>query len=410
MGPSSKIDRAELEGPRLRFIYDLAGALHAYGTPSHRLEALLGAVAQELGVQSEFFVTPTAIFCAFGEVPDQKMGLIAPETTDLDLGRTAELDGVAQDVAYGDTSVEEGSRRVKTILEREGHGLVLRLLAHALLAGSAALLLGGGLYEAVAALVAGALVGGVEIAAKKRSGLGRVLLPLGALLASFCGVAAAVLSPAVSTTVVGIAGIIYLLPGLTLTVAMMELATGHLVSGTARFAKAIAAFMLLGVGALVASALASAFGVASVTGASTETLSRGWLFVAMLMSVAPLLVLLNVRKQDALFVTCVGIAGYGAAELARLGGPVLAAGVGTFAIGLLGNAWARLRNRPAAVATTPGILLLVPGSVGVRAISAFLSDDVLTAMTLSFQAFLTAVALVSGLLVANLSLPPRKAL
>ncbi|MFT5355824.1 MAG: uncharacterized membrane protein YjjP (DUF1212 family) [Polyangiales bacterium] len=408
MEPSSSLGRESLEGPRLRFIYDLAGALHAYGTPSHRLEALLGAVADELGVQSEFFATPTAIFCAFGEVPDQKVGLIAPEASDLDLGRMAELDVVAQDVASGDVSVEEGSLRVKRILdERRGHGVPLRMLAHALLAGSTALLLGGGLYEALVALVAGALVGIVEISAQQRSGLARVLLPLGALLASLCGIAAAKVSPALSITVVGIAGIIYLLPGLTLTVAMMELATGHLVSGTARLAKAVAAFMLLGVGALVAGAVAKVVGV---QGVDAEALSRPWLFAAMLTTIGPLLVLLNVRGRDAFFVTCAGIAGYGASELARLGGPILAAGVGTFVIGLMGNAWARLRNRPAAVATTPGILLLVPGSVGVRAISAFLSDDVLAAVTLSFQAFLTAVALVSGLLLANMSLPPRKAL
>lgn len=408
MGPSSKMDRESLDGPRLRFIYDLAGALHAYGTPSHRLEALLGAVAKELGVQSEFFATPTAIFCAFGEVPDQKMGLIAPETSDLDLGRLADLDVVAQDVAGGDTSVEEGSRRVRAILdERRGYGMPLRLLGHSLLAGAAALLLGGGLAEAGAALVAGALVGAVEISARRHSGLAGVLLPLGALLASLCGIVAATISPVLSTAVVGIAGIIYLLPGLTMTIAMKELATGHLVSGTARLAKALAAFMLLGVGALVGGAVAS---LVDVQNASADPVSRGWLFAAMLASIAPLLVLLNVRKRDALFVTIVGIVGYGASELARFGGPILAAGVGTFVIGLMGNAGARLRNRPAAVATTPGILLLVPGSVGVRAISAFLSDDVLAAVTLSFQAFLTAVALVSGLLVANLSLPPRKAL
>lgn len=408
MEPRSNIDPDTLATPRLRFIYDLGGALHAYGTPSHRLEALLGAVAQELGLQSEFFVTPTAIFCAFGEAPDQKMGLITPKSFDLDLGRTAELDIVAQDVAWGDATVEEGSRRVKAILrDTREYQPRARLMGHATLASAASLLLGGGLYEAAAALVAGTLVGILEITSRHRSGLARVLLPLGALVASLCGVVAATISPGISTTVVGIAGIIYLLPGLTLTVAMMELATGHLVSGTARFAKAVAAFMLLGVGALVGGAVASVVGVES---ASIDVLSRGWLFAAMLASIAPLLVLLNVRKQDVLFVTFVGIAGYGASELARLGGPILAAGVGTFLIGLLGNAWARLKNRPAAVAVTPAILLLVPGSVGVRAISAFLSDDVLTAVTLSFQAFLTAVALVSGLLVANMSLPPRKAL
>ena len=407
MRPEALPDRS-FDGPRLRFIYDLAGALHAYGTPSHRLEALLGAVADELGVKSEYFATPTAIFCAFGEAPDQKVGLIAPSSSDLDLGRLAAFDAIAQDVAWGDVDVEEGSRRVKAALaDPQRHALPLRMLAHALLAGSAALLLGGGWKEGVAALVAGTFVGVLEIRAQGRSGLAQVLLPLGALVASLCGVGAALISPAVSMAVVGIAGIIYLVPGLTLTVAMMELATGHLVSGTARLAKALAAFMLLGVGALVGGALGT---ISGALDASPEGVSRLWLFAAMLVSLGPLVILLNVRKEDMLFVSLVGVAGYVASELARFGGPILAAGVSTFVIGLMANGWARLRNRPAAVAATPAVLLLVPGSVGVRAISAFLSEDVLSAVTLSFQAFFTAVALVSGLLIANLTLPSRKAL
>jgi len=48
-----------------------------------------------------------------------------------------------------------------------------------------------------------------------------------------------------------IASLIVLLPGLALTLSLNELGTGHLVSGTARFAGAIMTFMKIGIGAAV---------------------------------------------------------------------------------------------------------------------------------------------------------------
>ena len=83
---------------------------------------------------------------------------------------------------------------------------------------------------------------------------------------------------------------------------------------------------------------------------------------------------------------------------------------GAFVVGLLGNAYARLLNRPAVVAAVPGILLLVPGAIGFRSITAFTTHDAVEGIELAFQMLLVAMALVAGLLLANVALPPRKAL
>ena len=49
------------------FILRLGVALHRYGTPTHRLEMALARLSTELGVDGQFFVTPTAIFAASNE-------------------------------------------------------------------------------------------------------------------------------------------------------------------------------------------------------------------------------------------------------------------------------------------------------------------------------------------------------
>jgi uncharacterized membrane protein YjjB (DUF3815 family) len=58
----------------------------------------------------------------------------------------------------------------------------------------------------------------------------------------------------------------------------------------------------------------------------------------------------------------------------------------------------------------PGILFLVPGSVGFRSFASLLESDVVSGVETAFRMALVAIALVAGLLVANVVVPPRKAL
>ena len=65
---------------RTSFVLRLAGALHRYGHPAHRLEESLTATAQKLGLESQFFSTPTSIFASFGPVEGQHTHLIRMDT------------------------------------------------------------------------------------------------------------------------------------------------------------------------------------------------------------------------------------------------------------------------------------------------------------------------------------------
>ena len=82
----------------------------------------------------------------------------------------------------------------------------------------------------------------------------------------------------------------------------------------------------------------------------------------------------------------------------------------SLAVGLFGNAYARAFHKPAAVPIVPSLLLLVPGSLGVKSIASFLARDVVSGLELAFTLVALATALAAGLLVANLILPPRRAL
>jgi len=86
--------------PRIGFVLALGRALHRAGEPANRLEDLMEHVARKVGIQTQFFFTPTSIFAAFGSEERQRTHLIRTEPSSPDLGRLARLDIVVVRVQY----------------------------------------------------------------------------------------------------------------------------------------------------------------------------------------------------------------------------------------------------------------------------------------------------------------------
>jgi len=79
-----------------------------------------------------------------------------------------------------------------------------------------------------------------------------------------------------------------------------------------------------------------------------------------------------------------------------------------YTLSVAGWAFATRTSRPASVVVAPGVLVLVPGSVGFRSIAALMDQRVVAGIDSAFNALVTAIALVVGLLVANVVLPARR--
>jgi len=98
----------------------------------------------------------------------------------------------------------------------------------------------------------------------------------------------------------------------------------------------------------------------------------------------------------------------------RFGGEALGAEFGVFIAGLVvgcaANLYARSRKRPGALVRVPGIILLVPGSVGLRSLFFVFERDVFLGLDTAFSLVVLLVSLVAGLLFGNVLLPPRRSL
>jgi uncharacterized membrane protein YjjB (DUF3815 family) len=87
---------------------------------------------------------------------------------------------------------------------------------------------------------------------------------------------------------------------------------------------------------------------------------------------------------------------------------LLGAGFGAFALGLVSNALARVRRRPAAITTVPGLLVLVPGSFGFRGVVSLFAEDASSGVELVTRMLAIGMALVSGLLLAGVAYPSQR--
>jgi uncharacterized membrane protein YjjB (DUF3815 family) len=208
-----------------------------------------------------------------------------------------------------------------------------------------------------------------------------------------------------SVFVATLAGLIVLMPGLLLTTAITELATRHLASGTLRMGSA---FMTL-LGIVFGVALGTRVGVmlfGEPASALPSTLPAVVPYVAVVLAAASSVVILRADLRDAPWIVAAGVLGvlagrFGAAKL----GLELGMFVASFGVAMASAAYERWRNRPAPVVLVPGILLLVPGSIGYVSMSSLMQRNTVAGIDTAFTMVLSAVSLVAGLLIASILAP-----
>jgi uncharacterized membrane protein YjjB (DUF3815 family) len=186
---------------------------------------------------------------------------------------------------------------------------------------------------------------------------------------------------------------------------MAELSTGHLVSGSARLTGAGVQFLGLAFGVAMGTRLA-AFLAGAPAAVTAVPLPEWTLIPALLLAPAAFTVLLKARPRDFPWVLAVGIGAYFASRVvAPAVGPELGAFTGAFAAAAFSNVLARHRHGSPSTTLVPAILMLVPGSVGYRSITLLMNRDTLSGIEAVFRMFITASALVAGLILAGLLVP-----
>ncbi|MEM6962794.1 MAG: threonine/serine exporter family protein [Myxococcota bacterium] len=405
---SIPIGHADLDDG-LAFALRLVQVLLAHGVPVHRVQEAASRAAIALGFEIVVFAVPTGAFITLGRDGEFRTRVVPSLPVDIDLERLAAIHTVLKRVEHQSLDPAAAILRIDTLIgTRSRYGALSTLFGFGMASLSFSMLLRGGWVEMCLGGGFGLFVGSLTLLAARSDVIARLLPAIAALaISTMTAIAGALIT--VRPEILLLSALVILLPGLSLTDGVIELATGNLLSGTARIMGATVTFLQMGFGALLGQRLAVEMPQAA--GLLSTPPAEAWgLLVPILASLAFVCVL-KIGPKD---VPWVFIAVFTAIGTVRTLGPTLGPEIGAllggFTVALLSHFYVRKVDRPAVVVSIPGILILVPGTMGFLTLSSLLESDVVGAVNTAFSMLMVAMAIATGVLVATLAYPPRRAL
>jgi len=384
------------------FLRQLAQALHISGMPAHDLERHLNTLGQRLGVRVDCFAVLTMLTLNISaENTTQRIEMLRLPAYDYNMARLIELETLLREIEGGD-SLTRSAQRLEAIMQAPPRwtGWPLAALG-ALLSSSVAVLLGGGWTELACGGLIGLLFVGGTLALARVPRLAPASPVLLCAVAALYAHALALVFPQQSPFITALAGVVLLLPGFTLTIAMSELATQNLLSGTGRLAGVVLLLFMMGAGLVIGTQL----GQHLIPEHSTGTLAPlpAWMVWPAIAALGvSMLGVLQAPLASVHVMVGGSLLAWAAFSLVdAVFGNVVGAFAGALAVACAGHLYAYSTGQPDILVKIPGLLALVPGSMGFRGVHALIEQDNAVGVVLMTNMALTGAVLAVGLLLAD---------
>lgn len=396
------------------FVVKLGTLVHGYGTNAIRLESYLGRLTEALGFQGVFRSTPTEMYFAFSRPGElwQRMHLATMSGTGLELNRLGKIDGLIDAIAARQVSLAEATDRLDEI-DKTPHpwGTAASAASYAFAGAGFAILLGGSWWDVLFATLFSLVVFAMVVASGRRGTVAAVWLPLStAFVAGALTAVAKLFVPEVNGVLVTLSGILILIPGYPVSVGVVEMLTGHVVSGAANLMSGLVYLSKQFIGAWLGVGLVGLFVAIPATVTATPVDSV-WLWAAIPLLILALCFAFQTAPRDFLSAALVCAGAYGGIVLGgELGGSNLGNLLGTTFAVVLANLWAGWTKRPTSIALLPAIVLLVSGSIGFRGLASLATGHTALGEQQFFQMFVVALTIAAGLLVGNTIVRPKATL
>lgn len=388
------------------FLRDLGQALHVSGAPAQDMERGLNDIGRRLGIRVEGFAVLT--FLALNVVSgasSRRIEMLRLPPYDYNMARLIALQALCRDIS-DINSLDAYAARLAAIMQAPPTWTGWRFVATGfLLSGSVALLLRGGWME----MLCGGLIGMGFVAGYLRlsriSRLGPAVPVILCALAAMAAQGLAHLFPNQTPFISAVAGVVLLLPGFMLTVAMSELATQNYLAGTGRLTGAFVLLFLMGAGLAIGTQFSLALLPVSTPGIVT-TVPPWAIWPAIAALGVSLLAVLQApwRSLPVSVLACLlawAVYSLVSAEM----GNIVGAFTGAVAVASAGHLYHYMTRQPAVLVQIPGLITLVPGSMGFRGVHALMEQNSAAGISLITDMVLTGAVLAVGLLLADNILP-----
>ena len=388
--------------PEVALVLELGCVLQELRVDASTLEISLGRVIQHLGIEGTIFAISTGFLATLRkEGHHSKTYLMRVTAGSPNLKKLAEAGMLLDSFLRGDLDVTETRKRLNKITtQKPKFGFWSKAVASSLAAIGMVNIWGGCwldvLCGSIVGLVVGLAVGLVENKAKLAS-----FAPLMAgIISALAGSFISHIMPSTTYITIVLGGVVCLIPGLELLVAMQELGTGNLVSGTARTAGAGLIFILLTLGIGCGQQLGSFLWPHKY---NNPIGAIPWTVVPSLaLVVLGYLIIFQGRLVDYGYTLLIGIlTWYGNIYCIKVLGDTAGAGITALILGAGCNYYAQRSRNPETIILLPTILLILPGSLGIRGLTMIMGKQPLVGIQSGFQYFYVTIALMLGLLMAN---------
>ncbi|MCU0670715.1 MAG: threonine/serine exporter family protein [Myxococcota bacterium] len=362
----------------LEFLFRLGQAYIGCGEQTAQVELILRRIAAANGTRRSRVVTfPTAIFITLHDGVQERVTLSEGPLEPLRLDQMADVYALGAAAQRGEVTPSDGLERLGEILQQAPRfGAFGAILGHVILTVGLAMLLAPALEGLAAAAVLGAIVGALKVLNRNRPVFAMPLPVVSATLVSALVFLAADRGLGVQPIQLLIPPLVTFLPGGMLTMAMVELAYGDMISGTTRLVTGFVQLVFLAFG-LAAGATLVGYDVERLLSA-TRTLAEipwiPWLGVllfgigvhvhfsaprnSLVWMLVVLFVVFAVQRVASDFVR---------SDVSGFFGMLVATPLG-YLVQL------RFKGPPAVVTFLPSFWVVVPGSLGLVSVASMLSD------------------------------------
>ncbi|KAJ3056145.1 hypothetical protein HK097_007977 [Rhizophlyctis rosea] len=444
---------ANKDGPEADMLCGLAVALATYGAPLYRVEHRVSQAAQDLNIPLTIFCLPSTVQISIGDGSSQhptRARYLCVEPT-LHMGKLHQVDQLARrirrlriptkgkapdrlpstlkknhisgtpimsTISLNETSSPQNSRppqnspeiehdRMNELLDAlhlitespNDYHPAIRIFAAACQSFNITVLLFRGSWaDSICACLLGGLAGfGLWVGE---------LADVGGAMELFVAISTAMIARALSQLpfwptfggmghglcheVVVLGGICSLLPGISITVGMIEFGSHNPVAGSVRMFGSCIRALKLGYGLTMGSRIAieglsflglwSGFDTQACSALQNSGNMEWWRYFFWIPMNISIMVLLKAEPWQWVHMSAISAIGYTTSIIAsQIFSNDVTVGFAAFALGIAANIYARRTNQIAIGGILAGIFWLVPGSTGVRgAIAAFQKDDAAT--------------------------------
>ncbi|MFO1315093.1 MAG: threonine/serine exporter family protein [Burkholderiales bacterium] len=365
----------------LEFLFRLGQAQLACGEQTAQVELLLRRIASAYGMRrSRVVVFPTAVFVSLHDGVQERVTLAEGPTHRLRLDQIADVFALTEAAERAEIPARQGIERLSEILRtRARFGSAGTFVGHAVLTLGLAMILKPSLFNLLAAVVLGAIVGLLKLVNQNRPVLAVPAPVVAAALVSALAFLALQHGLPVDPMYVLVPPLVTFLPGAMLSMGMVELAYGDMVSGSSRLITGFVQLVLLAFG-LAAGALLIGYTPESLVDAAGKTEALAWgawgPWVAVFVFGIGVYLHFSAPRNSFLWVLLVLLAAFAAQRLsAVLLNSELSGFFGMLVATPLGYLiQTRFRGPPAMVTFLPAFWLVVPGTLGLTSVTQMLSD------------------------------------